>query len=312
MHGGHNRPDDDGRPGGLTLSSALAVLRHLAEAEPATSGNDVLIEPGGSRTYHFEGMEDGEPERGAFQWYHDHRLDHTSTNSWHGLTGMWIVDEPGVEGPLNLPPSGRDIPLMITDRTLRHAQSAHRPVQNPGRPADRPGPRQQILVNGAPTPHKPVKARRYRLRLLNTSSFRSYNLALDSGLEMVQICSEAGLMPKALKRKKILIGPAERVEVVVDFAKARGKHVKLRQRQALRPKAARSSARSPTIGELMEFRVGASTQHRHDRDPRAAEGAGPLRALPQWAHRRRGRDPAPEPDLQLEAPDLAAHASPTG
>ena len=38
-------------------------------------------------------MEDGRPERAAFQWYHDHRLDHTARNVWRGLAGMWIVDD---------------------------------------------------------------------------------------------------------------------------------------------------------------------------------------------------------------------------
>ncbi len=38
-------------------------------------------------------MEDGEPERAAFQWYHDHRLDNTARNIWRGLAGMWIVDD---------------------------------------------------------------------------------------------------------------------------------------------------------------------------------------------------------------------------
>ena len=50
----------------------------------------MLLEPGGERTYVYDLMEDGRPERAAFQWYHDHRLDHTARNVWHGLAGMWI------------------------------------------------------------------------------------------------------------------------------------------------------------------------------------------------------------------------------
>ena len=38
-------------------------------------------------------MEDGAPERAAFQWYHDHRLDNTARNVWRGLAGMWIIDD---------------------------------------------------------------------------------------------------------------------------------------------------------------------------------------------------------------------------
>ncbi len=35
-----------------------------------------------------------------------------------------------------------------------------------------------VLVNGAYRPHCKVKAARYRLRILNASSFRAYNLDL--------------------------------------------------------------------------------------------------------------------------------------
>ena len=47
----------------------------------------------GRRTYVYDLIEDGRPERAAFQWYHDHRLDHTARNVWRGLAGMWIVDD---------------------------------------------------------------------------------------------------------------------------------------------------------------------------------------------------------------------------
>ena len=46
-------------------------------------------------------------------------------------------------------------------------------------------------------PYHRVGAQRYRLRILNASQFRSYNLYLSNGAPMVQIGSDSGLMPRA-------------------------------------------------------------------------------------------------------------------
>jgi spore coat protein A, manganese oxidase len=245
------------------------------------AGNDLLIAPGASRTYTYPGTEDGAPERGAFQWYHDHRLDNTARNVWRGLAGMWITDEPAVEGPLNLPAGDRDIPLMICDRSFNRRNRLTNPFAKPGKvPFDEVTGR-HILVNGAVTPHANVAAARHRLRLLNTSSFRAYNLRFEGGLQMVQIATEAGLMPKALRRGTILLGPGERVEIVVDFAAARGKRVRLVS-VGRRGAARKKHGSKPFEGELMEFRVGA-TAVADETSTLAELSARPvLRELPDW------------------------------
>ena len=107
---------------------------------------------------------------------------------------------------------------MIADRSFDRHNQLTDPFTN--LPAARPtaSPARAILVNGAFMPHHEVGACRYRLRILNVSQFRSYNLQLSNGAPMVQIGSDSGLMPKPVRRREILIGPAERVEVIVDFA----------------------------------------------------------------------------------------------
>ena len=45
---------------------------------------------------------------------------------------------------------------------------------------------------------------------------------------MTQIATESGLMPAPVKRRRVLIGPGERVELIVDFATLAGKRVELR------------------------------------------------------------------------------------
>ena len=275
LHGGHNRTQFDGQPGGLTASQPISYYCHIPRGlTPRQSGNDLLIPPGGRKTYVYDLVEDGQPERAAFQWYHDHRLDHTAPHIWHGLAGMWIVDDE-LDASLPLPSGDRDIPLMIADRSFDRHNQLTDPFAGLRPPADGIVGR-SVLVNGAFMPHHEVSARRYRLRILNVSQFRAYNLFLSNGAPMVQIGSDSGLMPKPVRRREILIGPAERVEVIVDFAAAAGESVELR--------SARHSGRNPLgarayAGALMQFRVAAGRLPDRTGVPRR------LRPLPEWATR---------------------------
>ncbi|MDX6609113.1 MAG: hypothetical protein QOF85_1038 [Solirubrobacterales bacterium] len=273
LHGGHNRTQFDGQPGGLTASHATSFYCDIPRGlSPRESGNDVLIEPGDQRTYVYDLVEDGKPERAAFQWYHDHRLDRTARNIWHGLAGMWIVDDE-FEAGLPLPAGERDLPLMIVDRSFdRHNQLAD-PFTNRRPPADGINAH-TVLVNGAHMPHHRVSAQRYRLRILNASQFRSYNLYLSNGARMVQIGTDSGLMPRPVRREEALIGPGERIELIVDFAEARGESIELRS-------GPRHGARHPLgahayVGALMQFKVDPRRRDDRTRVPRR------LRPLPAW------------------------------
>jgi spore coat protein A len=273
LHGGHNRSQFDGQPGGLTRAHARSFYCDIPSGlSPRESGNDLLLAPGEKRTYVYDLIDDGRPERAAFQWYHDHRLDHTSRNVWHGLAGMWIVDDEFDAG-LPLPAGERDLPLMIVDRSFDRHNQLTDPFTNRRPPADGINAR-SILVNGAYMPHHPVSAQRYRLRILNASQFRPYNLYLSNGAPLIQIGTESGLMPKPVRRQEIFIGPAERVEVVVDFDAARGESVELRsgpRRGARHPLGAH-----PYVGALMQFRVDSTPRADRTRVPRK------LRPLPAW------------------------------
>ncbi len=273
LHGGHNRTQFDGQPGGLTASHPRSFYCHIpAGLSPRESGNDDLIEPGGRKTYVYDLVEDGRPERAATQWYHDHRLDHTGLHVWRGLAGIFIVDDE-LDSSLPLPSGDRDIPLMIADRTFDRHNQLTDPFTGLRPPADGVvGHR--VLVNGAYMPHHEVRPQRYRLRLLNVSGFRSYNLHLSNGAPLVQIGTDSGLMPRPVRRREILLGPAERAEVVVDFAGAGGESVELRS--GPRGGAREGAGSTPYVGALMQFRVGAGRAPDRTRVPRS------LRPLPGW------------------------------
>jgi spore coat protein A len=274
LHGGHTPSADDGQPGGLTRSHAKSLYCDISSKLSASaSGNDVLIYPGRERLYTYPLMEDGAPERAAFQWYHDHRLDQTGRNVWRGLAGMWIIDD-DFDASLPLPRGDRDIPLMIAERSFNKRNQLTNPFGGLGHPPNDGVIGRYVLVNGAYRPHHSVDACRYRLRLLNASNFRSYNLELSDGSPMTQIATESGLMPSPVHRRQILIGPAERVEVIVDFSHAAGRSLKL---NSVRRHGGENGLGSRAFeGSLMEFRVG---------QPVADDASVPseLRPLPSWA-----------------------------
>jgi spore coat protein A, manganese oxidase len=84
-----------------------------------------------------------------------------------------------------------------------------------------------MLVNGRTWPKLDVEARRYRLRLLNGCNSRTLWLKLVQGdsaarpakpaLSFWLIGSEGGFLPKPVKSETLLIAPAERVDVILDF-----------------------------------------------------------------------------------------------
>ncbi|HEY5815398.1 MAG TPA: multicopper oxidase domain-containing protein, partial [Solirubrobacterales bacterium] len=274
LHGGHNRSRYDGQPGGLTASQPRSFYCRIPYGlSSRESGNEYLIEPGGRRTYAYDLREEGRPERAAFQWYHDHRLDRTARNIWRGLAGMWIVED---ELDLSLPlPSGeRDIALAIADRSFDRDNQLTDPFTGRRPPGDGVlGAR--VLVNGAYMPHHRVAARRYRLRILNVSHFRSYNVYLSNGAPLVQIAADSGLMPKPVRRREILLGPGERAEAIVDFAGSGGDAVELRS--AARGGGKDGPGARTYSGALMQFRVAPGRVPDKTRVPRS------LRPLPAWA-----------------------------
>jgi spore coat protein A len=216
----------------------MTVHNHGNHSSAVNDGqpDNLLIPTGGSRTYVYEGREEGADQRGKMQFYHDHRMDVTGRNVWMGLTGMYIVDDPA--DPPTLPSGAFDLPLAISDRQF-DANNQIPYVFNPdGVTGDK------ILVNGVYQPYLEVGDRKYRLRILNASNARTYFLTLSTGDSFTQIGTESGLLPGPVVRTGMRIGAAERLDVVVDFAGKLGQNVYLMDLLTGMP--------------LLEFRV---TQH---------------------------------------------------
>lgn len=254
--------------------SGRAVSVHLhGDHHPARydgQPDSFLVRPGAARTYRFPLRDAGRPIPGATMWYHDHRMGRTGRNVWRGLAGMMVVRDPR-ERRLDLPRGRYDVPLMLSERSFSadhtHLSSPrgdlHGVGPDPRMPRRWIGPDappndatlgDYVLVNGRYAPYADVDAHRYRLRLVNASNFSSYNLAMSDGRPFTQIGTGNGLLPHPVQRQQILLGPAQRVDVVVDFGDAAGRTLRL---DSVPMTDGQVQGIGPRPAQLMEFRVGA-------------------------------------------------------
>ena len=118
------------------------------------------------------------------------------------------------------------MPLMVVDRNFGMGNVLTYPLLDD--PPFDTFDGETILVNGAAQPFMSVGDRRYRLRLLNASNSRVMKFSLTDGRTMTQIGTESGLLPAPIPRAEVELGPAERAEVIVDFAGALDDSVMLR------------------------------------------------------------------------------------
>ena len=119
-----------------------------------------------------------------------------------------------------------------------------------------------IVVNGRTWPYLEVAPRRYRLRLLNGCQSRFLILKFDDPMvDVWQIGSEGGYLRAPVQLKEILMSPAERADIIVDFAGVKfGKDVTLLNYAPDAPYGGGGFRRADplTTGQVMQFRVNQS------------------------------------------------------
>lgn len=189
------------------LDIPTSVHLHGMSSLPQYDGYpEDLISPGYYKDYIYPN------NRAATLWYHDHAVMNTARNVYMGLAGMYIVQDQ-LELDLPLPKGEYDVPLIIQDKIFASNGSFIFDHDNhKGLMGD------VILVNGAPWPKMQVSKRKYRFRVLNASSSRSYKLALSTGADLIVIGSDGGLLGAPVRTKDLRIGMAERYDLIVDFS----------------------------------------------------------------------------------------------
>ncbi|MFF9135666.1 multicopper oxidase family protein [Streptomyces sp. NPDC014806] len=200
-----------GRPVIIEQTNALGVPfsmhlhgGHVTARHDGHPDNEVL--PGASRVFSYPNQ-----QRASSMWLHDHSHHAHSENVYYGaVAGYLLTDE--FEEKLPLPKGRYDVPLYLRDAKFAADGSL---VYAMDGFMDRP----TVLVNGRPRPYFEVAARKYRIRLTNTSNERAFLLQLGEGDEMTHIASDGGLLPAPVSARMLEIWPAERQEVVIDFSR---------------------------------------------------------------------------------------------
>jgi spore coat protein A, manganese oxidase len=216
----------------------------------------------------------------ALIWYHDHALGITRLNVYAGGAGGYIITddvEQGYIGARQLPDLG--IPLVIQDRMFYPDGRLAYPDLDAvaaGLIAQRgctPWPNLDvstrpeyfgdvIVVNGKVWPFLNVEPAVYRFRFLNGCNSRVLDLSFEAPQPPVFaiIGTEGGFLPGPSDvRSNIVIGPAERFDVLIDFRNQAGKTLTLSNKGAKKPFPGGTPPSPQSDALVMQFRVALTT-----------------------------------------------------
>jgi spore coat protein A, manganese oxidase len=198
-------------------------------------------------------------------WFHDHGLGATRLNVFAGLAGAYVLRDEfdtGTEpNPAGIPGGAYEIPLVIQDRQFNPDGSLLYPT------SDIPGAKwigeyfgDVMLVNGKVWPFLEVEPRMYRLRILNGCNARILSLDLG-GPSMWQIGAEGGMWDVPVPVAELVLAPAERADVLIDFRKFSGARLVMKNHNPRKP----VTTPAPSLEQVMQIRVGNSVTHRGPR-----------------------------------------------
>jgi len=270
LHNAHTASESDGNP----HYSEVAGPRSNGYFPKMWVDNLYLNYPAGN----------DDREKQSFFWYHDHTMDHTGDNVYKGMVGLYPIYDPkhgkdmgderrGLRLPGIRTDHGDgsfdveyDIPLALFDCSLDDGVTIHHDMHDAEYPAVKnPATHPEFwgmtffkhfpnkgfvgdifTVNGTAFPVMRVKRRKYRLRFLDCSVSRIYELKLMTStqgpksaralgyggdelqgqyripdgqqcMQLHEIATDGGLLPFPIPRDSFEIWPAKRREFIVDF-----------------------------------------------------------------------------------------------
>jgi len=172
-----------------------------------------VVATGGEYIYEFEVR-----NRAGTYWFHPHPHETTGTQVYGGLAGLFLVSD-DEERAAQLPSGERDISVVLADRTF---DPANRLVYEAAGGGGMMGSMagffgERILANGRSSLSFPDANGAYRIRLLNGSNSRIYRIVRSDRKPLLAIASDGGLLAAPVARPFLVLGPAERAELWVDF-----------------------------------------------------------------------------------------------
>lgn len=150
----------------------------------------------------------------ATGWYQALTPKKTARQVYQGLAGMWLVDDRGSNVLLPNKYGIDDFPVILQDKHFKYANlPEYSPPYNDGFLGD------TLLTNGVHQPLLAVGKSWIRLRLLNASNSRRYQLRLSNNDPVYLIASDRGLLPAPIQLTSLSLAPGERKEILVDMSK---------------------------------------------------------------------------------------------
>ena len=156
----------------------------------------------------------------ATHWFHPHPHGNTAKQVYGGLAGMMIVSDGG-DRDRGLPEiyGVDDLPIVLQDKRFgRNGALVYEPNMMDLMHGFQG---ETLIVNGAIAPVASVPAGFVRLRFLNAANARNFDLRFSDRRPFYVVGSDAGLLPEPVEVRNLVIAPAERYEVLVNFSDGR-------------------------------------------------------------------------------------------
>src|SRR6266496_1470880 len=242
------------------LGDEVRLMTHLhgGFVAAASDGNPAVTPDGfghgDTQTVHYTNQQPQMPAE--MLWFHDHGLGATRLNVFAGLAAGYILyDEFDTGRPDNangLPSGPYEIPLVVQDRQFNADGTFLYPT------SDIAGATwigeyfgDVMLVNGKVWPFVNVEPRMYRFRILNGCNARILSLDIG-GPALWQIGAEGGMFDVPVPMKELVLAPAERADVLVDFSRFAGETLVMKNHKPAKP----VSNPAPSLEQVMQIRVG--------------------------------------------------------
>jgi len=207
LHGGETPSASDGHPEGWWT----------ADGKHGPTYNTVVASEANSAVFYYPNG-----QQPTTLWYHDHALGLTRLNVLSGLAGFYLIRNTSDPVEALLPSIEYEVPLALQDRSFLTDGSLYYPTEGVN-PEIHPYWQNfflgnAIIVNGKAWPNLNVKQGQYRFRILDGSNSRFYNFSFSNKMPFTLIGTEGGYVKTPVQLTSMLLAPAERADILVDFS----------------------------------------------------------------------------------------------
>jgi len=168
-------------------------------------------------------------DKACTMWYHPHLHEKTNEHVTKGITGFIIIRDDD-EAALDLPRTYGvdDFPLNLQTKQFDATNQIVIGEHGDNVP----------MVNSTIDAFVEFPAQVVRLRVLNGSSMRVFNLGFSNNSTFYQIGSDGGLLSEPISMDRLLLAPAERAELLVDLSDMTGESIELKSYGSTLPQSA--------------------------------------------------------------------------